>query len=404
MRGLIWTTTALLLALLPPQTRAEITNNEVKIGVLTDLSGPFATPTGKGSVEAAKMAVEDFGGKVLGKPIVVISGDHQNKPDVAAALAREWFERDGVDVITDLVGSSVALAVDDLAKQLDKATLVTSSGSPAIFGTSCTPNTILWTFTTRSLAGALTKPLIDQGGKKWFFITVDYAFGHSLESETTKLVNQYGGTVVGSVRHPLNTSDFSSMLLQAQASGADIIALANTGADTANAIKQAHEYNIGTGKQRLATLNIHPDEVKALGQDSIAGLITGTAFEWSLDKDKEEWSRRYYKRMGMMPNMNQAGTYSAVLHYLKAVEASGSDTGKAIIDQMKKMKPSDMFSKTGYIRPDGLHVHDMYLVKIKPKSEAKEPWDFYDIVATIPGETAFGTPDMTECPLVKDAK
>ena len=404
MKGLSWTTSALLLALLPLRAGAEITNNEVKIGVLTDLSGPFATPTGKGSVEAAKMAVEDFGGKVLGKPIIVISGDHQNKPDVATAMARQWFERDGVDVITDLVGSAVALGVDDVAKQLNKATLVTSSGSPAIFGASCTPNTVMWTFTTRSLAGALTKPLIDEGGKKWYFITVDYAFGHSLESETAKLVKQYGGTVLGSVRHPLNTSDFSSMLLQAQSSGADVVALANTGADTLNAIKQAHEFNIGTGKQRLATLNIHPDEVKAIGQDSIQGLITGTAFEWNLDKDKEEWSRRYYKRMGMMPNMNQAGTYSAVLHYLKAVEASGSDTGKAVIDQMKQMKPNDMFSKTGYIRPDGLHVHDMYLVKIKPASEAKEPWDFYDIVATIPGEQAFGTPDTTECPFVKDAK
>jgi len=402
MEGRFSVIALLLVVLWPLGAEAQMNDNAVKIGVLTDLNGPFATPTGKGSVEAAKMAVEDFGGTVLGKPIVVIAGDHQNKPDVAVALARQWFERDGVDVITDLVGSAVALAVDDLAHQLDKATLVTSSGSPAIFGTSCTPNSILWTFTTRSLAGALTKPLIDQGGKKWFFITVDYAFGHSLEDETAKLVRQYGGTVVGAVRHPLNTSDFSSMLLQAQASGADVIALANAGADTTNSIKQAHEFNIGE-KQRLAALNIHPDDVQALGQDTVKGLITGTAFEWNLDPDKEAWSRRYYKRMGMMPNMNQAGTYSAVLHYLEAVKASGTVTGKAVIDQMKRMKPSDMFAKTGYVRPDGLHVHDMYLVRIKPRSEAKELWDFYDILATIPGEEAFGTPDATECPFVKNA-
>jgi branched-chain amino acid transport system substrate-binding protein len=389
-------------ALFSVPARSEITNNEVKIGVLTDMSGPFADATGKGSVEAAKMAVEDFGGTVRGKPITVIFGDHQNKPDVGSALARQWFEQQGVDVIVDLVGSAVALAVDDIAHQQNKATLITASGSPALVGSGCSPNTVLWTFDTRALAGALVKPLIDQGGKKWFFITVDYAFGHSLEQETSNLVKKLGGSVLGSIRHPLNNADFSSMLLQAQASGADIIALANTGADTANAIKQAHEFDIGTnGKQKLATLNIHPDDVHAVGQDTIKGLMEGTSFEWSLDQEKIDWSRRFFKRIGRMPSMNQAGTYSAVLNYLRAVDASGFDTTTAVIDQMKKMPTDDMFSKHGYIRPDGLHVHDMYLVRIKGQSEAKEAWDYYELVAKIPGEEAFGKPDASECPYVR---
>jgi branched-chain amino acid transport system substrate-binding protein len=375
---------------------AEITNNEVKIGVLTDLSGPFAESTGRGAVEAAKMAAEDFGGKVRGMPIVIISADHQNKPDVGSAIARQWFDREGVDAIADLVGSSIALAVDQIAKQADRVALVTSSGSPAIVGSSCTPNSVLWTFNTRALAGALTKPLIDEGAKQWFFVTVDYAFGHSLEEETSKLVKKLGGQVVGSVRHPLNTMDFSSALLQAQASGADVIALANTGADTANAIKQAAEFNIGTGKQRLATLNIHPDEIHGLGQDALKGLITGTAFEWNLNKETAEWSRRYFKRVGKMPSMNQAGTYSAVLSYLKAAEASGFDTTRAVVDQMKKMATDDMFSKGGHVRADGLHVHDMYLVRIKPMAQANGEWDFYDVISTIPGEEAFGS--TSECP------
>ncbi|WP_084217209.1 ABC transporter substrate-binding protein [Xenophilus azovorans] len=390
---------------LAPAARADITGDGVKIGVLTDMSGPFADSTGKGSVEAARMAVEDFGGKVRGKPVTVVVADHQNKPDIAAAAARRWFDEDGVDVVTDLVGSSVALAVNEVARRANKATLVTSSGSPALVGASCSPNSVLWTFNTRAQAGALTKALVDQGAKKWFFITVDYAFGHALEADTTALVQKFGGQVMGRVRHPLNTTDFSALLLRAQASGADVIALANTGADTVNATKQAQEFGIGRqGKQRLATLILHSNEIHSLGQENVEGLLKGSAFEWSLGKERTDWSRRFYKRVGLMPSQNHAGTYSAVLSYLKAAEAANADTGTAVIDQMKRMPVNDMFARDGHVRADGLHVHEMYLVRIKPKAQAKEEWDYYDLLATIPGIEAYGAPETSECPAVAGQK
>jgi branched-chain amino acid transport system substrate-binding protein len=379
----------------------QISNDVVKIGVLNDQSGLYADTSGRGSVEAVKMAVADFGGTVNGKPIVVIDADHQNKPDIASTIARRWFDQENVDVVVDLTGSAVALAVSELAKQMNKAAIVSSAGATTIVGSACTPNTVLWSFNNRALAVGLTKTLVEQGGKNWFFVTVDYAFGHSLEAETTSILEGLGGKVVGHVRHPLNTMDFSSALLQAQASKADVIALANTGGDTVNAIKQAQEFGVGRGGQKVVTLLLQSADIRSLGLQSAQGLMTTTGFEWSLDDDKKAWSRRFFDKTGRMPTMVQAGLYSGVLHYLKAVRASNVDSTSAVIDAMKKMPVNDMFAENGHVRADGMHVHDMYVVRIKAPSESKEPWDFYDLVATVPGDQAYGSLESSDCPLVR---
>jgi branched-chain amino acid transport system substrate-binding protein len=380
----------------------KISDDVVKIGVLTDMSGLYSDLSGEGSVVAARMAVEDFGGKVLGKPIEVISADHQNKSDIAASKAREWFDSQKVDMITDLVTSSTALAVVDIAKQKNRIAIVNGAGSSKLINENCTPNSILYSWDTYALANGTANAVYKQGGDSWYFITADYAFGHSLEKDASDVVKANGGKVLGDARHPLNASDFSSFLLKAQASGAKIIALANAGGDTVNAIKAANEFGITkSGKQNLASLLLTINDVHSLGLNAAQGMYATDAFYWDLNNDTRTWSKRFFAKMKKMPNMIHAGVYSSTIHYLKAIQAAGTDEAGAVMKKMKETPVNDFFARNGKIREDGRMVHDMYLVQIKKPSESKSPWDYYNIKAVIPGDQAFQPLSKSTCPLVK---
>jgi branched-chain amino acid transport system substrate-binding protein len=395
------TCTLALATALSSNASAQVSGDAVKIGVLNDQSGLYADFGGRGSVIAAQMAVEDFGGKVLGKPIQVLSADHQNKPDVGSNIARQWFDQDGVDAIADLTTSSVALAVQEIGKQNGKVTLTSGAATSRLTGDACSPTGFHWAYDTVALANGTGKAVVEEGLKKWFFLTADYAFGYALEKDVSEVVKAAGGEVVGAVRHPLNTSDFSSFLLQAQGSGAEVVGLANAGMDTTTSIKQAAEFGIVAGGQSLAGLLLVLSDIHALGLETAKGLVLTTGFYWDLDDESRAWSQRYYERMQRMPNMVQAGVYSSVMHYLKAVQEAGTDEGKVVAAKMKELPIKDMFARNGKVREDGRMVHDMYLARVKTPAESKKPWDYYEIVRTIPGDQAYLPLDRSPCPLVK---
>jgi branched-chain amino acid transport system substrate-binding protein len=383
------------------QAQGQISGNTVKVGVMTDMTGTYSDIGGPGSVTAAQMAVEDFGGTVNGAPIEVVSTDHQNKPDIASARAREWIDTEGVDMITDLVTSSTGLAVQEIGK--DKKTIIMNSGSATsrLTNDDCSPYGFHWTYDTYALANGTGRAVVEQGGDSWFFLTADYAFGHSLEEDVTKVVNASGGEVLGSVRHPFPSSDFASFLLQAQGSGAKVIGLANAGADTINSIKQAKEFGIVEGGQSLAGLLMFITDIHALGLDTAQGLYLTTGWYWDLNDETREWAARFEEKMGKKPTMVQAGVYSAVTNYLKAIEAAGSDNADAVADQLHGMKIDDMFADNGVVYPNGRMAHDMYLARVKSPDQSQGPWDYLEIVQTIPAEEAFQKPEETTCPLVK---
>ena len=379
---------------------AQSPSGVVRIGILNDQSGPYADFGGKTSVDAARMAVEAVGGKALGKTIEIIIGDHQNKPDVASAIARRWFDVDGVSAVAELTNSAVALAVQQIAKEQGKITLFTGPATTRLTNEDCSPTGFHWAFDTYSQAVGTARAVVAEGGKSWFLLVADYAFGHQMANDLTKVVKTSGGTVVGEVRHPLNTSDFSSFLLRAQSSKAQIIGLASAGADTINSVKQAAEYRIAAGGQKLAGLVVVISDIDALGLTTANGLIFTTAFYWDRDDASRVWSKRFFDRTGRMPGMVQAGTYSAVLHYLKAMEAAGTADGRVVADKIRELPVDDFFAK-GRVREDGRMMHDMYLVEVKTPSESKAKWDYYKVLRRIPAEEAVQPLSESKCSLVK---
>ena len=374
----------------------------VKIGVLNDMSSLYADIGGPNSVAAVKMAVEDSGLVAKGWKIDVVSGDHQNKPDVGVNIARQWIDQDKVDVISDTPNSGVALAVTNLVKEKNIVHLNSGAATADLTGKACTPNTISYTYDTYMLANGTGKALTKAGGDSWFFLTADYAFGHALERDTAAVVKANDGKVLGAVKHPLNTSDFSSFLLQAQSSKAKVVGLANAGGDTTNSIKQASEFGIVAGGQKLAALLLFINDVHALGLKTAQGLTFTESFYWDLNVQTRAWSTRFARRhWGAMPTMAQAGVYAAVLHYLKAVDALKSDDGTMVIARMKALPTDDPLFGKGTIREDGRKIHPMYLFEVKKPSESKSPWDFYKLRATIPGTEAFRPMSQGDCPMVK---
>ncbi len=381
---------------------SKISDGVIKIGVLNDQSSLYADLSGQGSVTAAKMAIEDFKAREKGMKVEVIFADHQNKADVGSQIANKWYDSEGVDVILDTPNSGVALAVNQITKDKKKAFLVSGAATADLTGKACSPNTIHWTYDTWMLANGTGSAIVATGGDSWFFLTADYAFGHSLEAQTEAVVKAKGGKVVGKVRHPLNTQDFSSFLLQAQSSKAKIVGLANAGGDTTNAIKQASEFGIVKGGQSLAGLLVFLTDVHALGLDKAQGLIFTETFYWDTNDATRAWSKKFAARNGgKYPSMVHAGVYSSVLHYLKAVNAIKSDDGTDVIAQMKKMPTDDPLFGKGTVRADGRKIHPAYLVEVKKPSESKGPYDYYKIRSTIPADQAFRPLKDGDCPLVK---
>lgn len=379
---------------------AQISDNVVRIGVLTDLSGVYSDVSGKGTVVATQMAIDDFIARE--KPsfrIEMVSADHQNKGDIAANKAREWFERDRVDVASELVTTSVALAVQKIAKEKNRIALISGAASTRVTNEDCNDVTVHWTYDTYAVANGTAKAVTKTGGKKWFFLTADYAFGHSLEADASAVVKANGGEVLGSVRHPFPGSDFSSFLLKAQGSGAQIIGLANAGGDTINSIKQAAEFGV-TPKQSLAGLLMFITDVHSLGLKVTQNMYLTEGFYWNLNDETRAWSKRFFELHKRMPTMVQAGQYSSVMHYLKAVKAIGTDDTAKVMAQMKKTPVNDFFAKGGTIRDDGRMVHDMYLLQVKKPAESTTPWDYYHVRATIPAAEAFQPLSASKCPLV----
>src|SRR5215203_166841 len=377
----------------------QVSDNVVKIGILNDQSGVYADFGGKWSVEAARMAVEDFGGKVLNAPIEIINADHQNKPDVASGIARQWYDTDKVDAIMELTTSSVALAVQGISKDKKKINIVTGAATTDLTGKQCSPYGFHWAYDTRALAVGTGGALVEQGGSTWFFITADYAFGHSLEAETSKFVKSKGGKVVGAVRHPLSASDFSSFLLQAQGSKAKVIGLANAGLDTSNSIKQASEFDLVQGGQRLAALLFTLAEVHGLGLKAAQGLVLTEGYYWDLDDQSRPFAKRFMERTGRMPNMVHSGTYSAVTQYLKAVQAAGTDATEPVAKKLHEMPVDDFFARNGKVLANGRMVHDMYLFEVKKPAESKGPWDYYKHLSMISGDLAFASLQESGCVL-----
>ena len=374
----------------------------VKIGILNDQSGVYADYGGKYSLEAARMAIEDFGGTVLGEKIEIVSADHQNKPDLATSIARRWYEVEGVDMITELTTSSVALAIQELSKEKKKIDIVVGAATSRITGDACTPYGFHWAYDTHALAVGTGGALVEAGGDTWFFMTADYAFGYALEKDTGDLVKAKGGKVLGSVRIPLNSSDFSSFLLQAQSSKAKIIGLANAGLDTTNSIKQAAEFGIVSGGQKLAGLLLTISEVHGLGLQAAQGLVLTEGFYWDQNDKTREFSQRFIKRTGHMPSMIHAGTYSATLQYLKAVKAAGTKDPDAVAKKLKELPVDDVFAQGGgKVLGNGRMVHDLYLFEVKKPSESKKPWDYYKQIAVVPGDKAFPSAKDSGCPLTK---
>jgi len=379
----------------------KISDGVVKIGMIEDMSSIYADITGVGAVTAAKMAVEDFGGKVLSKPIEVVSADHQNKPDIASATAREWFDAERVDALMDVAASATALAAIDVAKNKNKIVILNGPGAARITNEACTPVSIHYTYDNYALSHGTGAAMVRAGYDTWFFLTADYAFGHDLETKTAAVVKASGGQVLGSVRVPINTSDFSAALLQAQSSKAKVVGLANAGADTTNSIKQAAEFGVVRGGQKLAGLLIFINDINTLGLEAAQSMLLTNAFYWDRNDESRAWAKRYFQRMSRMPNMTQAGIYSATTHYLKAVEAAGTDETQAVMEKMRSTAINDFFVKDGKIREDGRMIHDMYLYEVKKPAESKGAWDYYKLVATIPADQAFQPLSDSKCPLVR---
>lgn len=372
----------------------------LKIGVLTDFSSVYSDIGGAGNVEATKMAIEEFGGEMFGKKIEMISADAQNKADIAAALTRKWYENEGVDMIIDMPTSATALAGMEMSKQFEKIMIVTDAASSDITGKSCSPYTAHWTYDTYGNAQTVGGAIVKQGGDSWFFITADYLFGHSIERDVSEVVKKAGGKVLGSARHPLNSADFSSFLLQAQASKAKIIGMANGGGDTINTIKQAAEFGIVAGGQKLAGIVMFISDIHSLGLKLAQGLVITEAYYWDKDDRSREFGKKFFDRMKRMPTMNQAATYSATLHYLKAVKAAGTRDTKPVLAKMREMKVDDAFTSNGTLREDGRMVHSMLLLEVKKPEESKYPWDYYKVLAEVPGDQVFRPMKDGGCPLV----
>ena len=392
---------ATLLAAPLTAAHAQVSDDVVKIGVLADLSGLYSDLSGIGSVEAARMAVEDFGGTVLGKKIEVVSADHQNKPDIGADIARRWYDREQVDAIVDVPTSSVAFAVQAVGRDKNKVLLISSSGSSDLTGKSCSPVSVQWTYDTYALANTAGRTLIDQGGNTWFFLTADYAFGYALERDTAALVKSLGGKVVGDVRAPQDTKDMSSFLLQAQASGAKVIGLANAGGDTITSVKQANEFGITKAGQKIVGLLTYISDVNSMGLKDAQGLILSSAFYWDMDEATRAWTKRFMARVHKVPTMANAGSYGAVLHYLKAIKKAGTDDGPTVVKTMKEIPVEDFFTKDGKVREDGRVIRNMYVFQVKTPAESKYPYDFYKLLKTVPGDEAFRPLAEGHCPLVE---
>jgi len=392
---------SLALAFSSGAAHAQISDDVVKIGVLTDMSSLYSDATGKGSLAAVQMAVADFGGKVKGKPIEVVSGDHQNKPDVGVNIARNWIDNDKVDSVFDVPTSSVALAVSTLLTEKNKIFMNSGAGSSDLTGKACSPIFVHYTYDTYALSNVAGRAMVKRGEDTWFFITADYAFGHALERDAADVVKQSGGKVVGNVRHPLNSSDFSSFLLQAQASKAKVVALANAGGDTTNALKQAAEFGLTQGGQKMIALLQEITDSHGLGLKQAQGLILTDGFYWDTNDETRAFSKRFMDKVGHMPTMIQAGLYSATMHYLQAIDATGTDDTAKVMAKMKATPINDFFAKNGRIREDGRMVHDMYLFEVKKPSESKSDWDLYNLLATVSGDQAFRPMDQGGCPYIK---
>jgi branched-chain amino acid transport system substrate-binding protein len=380
---------------------AQISDDVVKLGVLTDMSSLYSDATGKGSVAAVQMAVDDFGGKVKGKPVEVVYADHQNKPDVGSSIVRNWYDNEKVDAVLDVPTSSVALAIQNITREKNKIFIISGGGSSDLTGVACSPNGIHWTYDTYALSNVAGRAMVKRGEDTWFFLAADYAFGAALERDASNVVKDAGGKVLGTVRHPLNSSDFSSFLLQAQSSNAKVIGLANAGGDTTNAIKQASEFGIAKGGQKLLALLLEITDSHSIGLKEGQGLILADAFYWDLNDASRAFSKRFFDKVGHMPTMIQAGLYSATMHYLKAIDATGTDDAMKTIAQMKATHIKDFFTKDGYIRDDGRMVHEMYLFELKKPDESKGEWDLYKMLAEVPGDQAFRPIDKGGCPLIK---
>lgn len=381
---------------------ANVSDDVVRIGVMTDMSGQFSHESGEGSVTAVKMAVEDFGGKVLGKPIEVVVADHQNRNEVAIAKAREWYDVAKVDLIANLINSSIALAVTNVAQEKNRIAIVNGSGSSRLTNDSCTPNSIHYAYDTYALAQGTGKALIKEGLNSWYFLTADYAFGHALEGDTSNVVKANGGTVVGSIRYPIDTADHSSFLLQAQASKSKVVAVAGSGTTFINAVKSAKDFGLTDGgKQTIAGLLVWITDIDSMGLTTAQGLVLTNAFYWDRDEETRAFSKRFFAKMKRMPHMGDAGDYSSTMHYLNAIKASGTDDAKTVMAKMREMPVNDFFAKNGRVREDGRFVHDMYVYEVKKPSESKYTWDYYKLRAVVPGEEAFRPLSESKCPLIK---
>ncbi|USX18195.1 ABC transporter substrate-binding protein [Oxalobacteraceae bacterium OTU3REALA1] len=390
-----------MLATVTAGATAQVSNNTVKIGVLTDLSGLYSDLSGQGSIVAARMAIEDFGKTVLGKPIELISADSHNKADVAANKAREWIDQQNVDVLMDLVPTNAALAVMDIAQQKNKLAIVVGSASSVITNEKCTGTSVHWMYDTYSSSVGTGKALLKRGGDSWYFLTADYAFGKSLEKDVSDVVTAGGGKVLGSARHPLNSNDFSSYLMQAQASKAKVMGLANAGGDAVNAVKQAGEFGIAAKGMVVAPLLMFISDVHAIGLKYAQDMYLTEGFYWDYNDGTRAWSKRFFAIQKKMPTMAQAGMYSAVTHYLKAVKAAGTDDTAAVMKKMRELPVNDVVIPKGTLRADGRMVHDMLLLQVKKPAESKSPWDYYKVVDVIPGNEAFRPLAQSGCPLVK---
>ena len=401
MKLLQKTASAILVSsLIAGTASAQVSDDEIRIGYLADMSGTYRDLAGPGGLEALKMAVEDFGGSVDGKKIVIFNADDLNKPDVGANTVRQWVDERNVDMVTGLVASSVVLAASKVVEQADKLALISGAASSSLTNEHCSPNHIHWTYDTYALANGTAKALMESGGKSWYLLTADYAFGHSLASDIGRVVKAGGGSVLGEVRHPFPSSDFSSYVLQAQGSGAEVIALANAGSDTVNALKTASQFGVAQAGQKLAGMVVFLNDIHAMGLDVTQGLMLTTGWYWDMNDETRAWAQRYYERFKRMPGMSQAGIYSATMHYLNAIKATGSDDAKTVRAQMAATPVNDMLAKGGKIREDGRMVHDMYLAQVKTPAESKGEWDLYRIVSTIPGEQAYRPLAESQCRLV----
>ncbi|MGQ4878097.1 ABC transporter substrate-binding protein [Billgrantia sp. LNSP4103-1] len=390
----------LAVALAAGSAQAEISDNEIRIGYLADMSGPYRDLAGPGGLEALRMAVEDHGGSIHGAPIDVFSADDRNSADVGANTVREWIDQRNVDMVGGLVASSVTIAATQLLAEHDKIGMVAGAAALSVTNEHCTPNHIQWVYDTHAMSNGTARAIVDEGGDTWYIIAADYAFGHSLEADVEKVVEARGGQVLGKVRHPLNTADFSSYMLQAQGSGAKIVGLANAGADTVNAISTAGQFGLAESGQALAGLMVFLNDIHALGLETTQGMQLTTGWYWDMNDASRAWAQRYFARVGRMPTMVQAGVYSSVMHYLNAIEATGTDDAATLRAWMGETPINDMFASNGVICEDGRMVHDMYLVEVKSPEESEGEWDLYRILRTIPGDEAFLPLERSGCSLV----